>query len=166
MAGSLNQIQLIGRLGRDPELKRTAGGVSVADFSLATSETFNDRNGQRQEQTEWHNIVVWNRSAELASQYLRKGALIYFTGKAKTRSWDDQQTGKKLYRTEYHGTFKFLESQQNQNHSGGGSNSFQNKNTGGSFPPNGFPPEPSYSGQSAPYTEPPHGLPVEDELPF
>lgn len=166
MAGSLNQIQLIGRLGRDPELKRTNSGTPVADFSLATTEVFNDRSGQRQESTEWHNIVVWNQSAETASRYLRKGALIFFTGKAKTRSWDDQQTGKKVYRTEYHGTFKFLESKQNQNHSGGGSDSFQNNNFGEPPSSGGFPPEPNYSNLPTPYDAPPAGLPVEDELPF
>jgi len=98
MAG-VNKAILIGNLGRDPEVRRTPGGTSVATFSLATTERRTDRNGQRQERTEWHNIVVWGRQAELASQYLKKGRTVYIEGRITNRSWDDRD-GNKKYRTE------------------------------------------------------------------
>jgi single-strand DNA-binding protein len=96
----LNKVLLIGNLGRDPEVRSTPSGQPVASFSLATSRRWKDKNGQRQEQTEWHNIVVWGRQAEIAGQYLTKGKQIYVEGRIQTRSWDDRQTGEKKYRTE------------------------------------------------------------------
>src|SRR5215470_8312698 len=96
----LNKVLLIGNLGRDPEVRSTPSGQPVASFSLATSRRWKDKNGQRQEQTEWHNIVVWGRQAEIAGQYLTKGKQIFVEGRIQTRSWDDRQTGEKRYRTE------------------------------------------------------------------
>jgi single-strand DNA-binding protein len=96
----VNKVILIGNLGRDPEVRSTPSGQPVASFSLATSRRWKDKNGQRQEQTEWHNIVVWGRQAEVAGQYLTKGKQIYLEGRLQTRSWDDRQTGEKKYRTE------------------------------------------------------------------
>jgi single-strand DNA-binding protein len=96
----LNKVLLIGNLGRDPEVRSTPSGQPVASFSLATSRRWKDKNGQRQEQTEWHNIVVWGRQAEIAGQYLTKGKQIFVEGRIQTRSWDDRQTGEKKYRTE------------------------------------------------------------------
>jgi single-strand DNA-binding protein len=99
MAG-VNKAILIGNLGRDPELRRTPGGTPVASFPLATTDRRTDRStGQRQERTEWHNIVAWGRLAELANQYLRKGRSAYIEGRITTRSWDDRD-GNKRYRTE------------------------------------------------------------------
>ncbi len=98
MAG-VNKAILIGNLGRDPELRRTPGGQSVTSFTLATTERRTDRDGQRQDRTEWHNIVAWGRLAELASQYLKKGRTAYIEGRITNRSWDDRD-GNKRYRTE------------------------------------------------------------------
>ncbi len=96
----LNKVILIGNLGRDPEVRSTPSGQAVASFTLATSRRWKDKSGQRQEQTEWHNIVVWGRQAEVAGQYLTKGKQVYVEGRLQTRSWDDKQTGEKKYRTE------------------------------------------------------------------
>lgn len=100
MARGVNKVILIGNLGSDPEVRYTPDGVPVANFSLATTESWNDRNtGERQERTEWHRLVLWRRQAEVAQQYLKKGSKIYVEGKLQTRSWDDQ-SGQKRYTTE------------------------------------------------------------------
>lgn len=96
----VNKVILVGNLGRDPEVRSIPSGQSVASFSLATSRRWRDREGQRQEQTEWHNIVCWGKQAEIAGQYLTKGKQIYVEGRLQTRSWDDRNTGEKKYRTE------------------------------------------------------------------
>ena len=93
---SVNKVIILGRLGQDPELKYTAGGSAVCNFSLATSESWTDRNGQKQEKTEWHRVVVWGKLAELCNQYLSKGRQAYVEGKLATRSWEDQN-GQKRY---------------------------------------------------------------------
>ena len=101
MAGkSLNRVQLIGNLGKDPELSYTASGVAVAKFSIATGERWKDQEGNVQERTEWHNIVVWRKLAEICGQYLKKGSKVYIEGRLQTRSWDDKNTGLKRYTTE------------------------------------------------------------------
>ena len=100
MARGVNKVILIGNLGSDPEVRYTPDGVPVANFSLATTESWNDRNtGERQERTEWHRLVIWSKLAEIAGQYLKKGSKIYVEGKLQTRSWDDQ-SGQKRYTTE------------------------------------------------------------------
>ena len=96
----LNKVMLIGNLGRDPEVRSTPSGQNVASFSLATNRKWKDRDGNRQEQTEWHNIVCWGRQAEIAGQYLTKGKQIYVEGRIQTQSWEDKQSGEKKYRTE------------------------------------------------------------------
>jgi single-strand DNA-binding protein len=96
----VNKVILIGNLGRDPEVRSTPSGQPVASFTLATSRRWKDKSGQRQEQTEWHQIVVWGKQAEIAGQYLTKGKQIYLEGRLQTRSWDDRQSGEKRYRTE------------------------------------------------------------------
>jgi len=100
MAGTVNKVILVGRLGKDPELRSIPSGTSVAKFSLATDERFTDKSGEKQERTEWHNIVVWGKLAEICGQYLRKGKLVYIEGSIRTDSWDDKETGVKKYRTE------------------------------------------------------------------
>ena len=97
--GSINKVMLIGNLGSDPELRFTPSGVQVANFSLATTESWTDKSGERQERAEWHRIVLWRRLAEVAGQYLKKGSKIYIEGKLQTRSWEDQ-SGQKRYTTE------------------------------------------------------------------
>ncbi len=96
---SVNKVILVGRLGTDPEKLVTGSGKSVAKFNLATSETWKDKSGQKQEKTEWHRIVVWGAQAENCAQYLSKGRQVYIEGRLQTRQWDDKE-GKKRYTTE------------------------------------------------------------------
>lgn len=96
---SVNKVLLIGRLGNNPEIRYTNTGTAVANFNLATSENWNDKNGQRQERTEWHRVVVWGKLAELCEKYLSKGRQCFIEGKLQTRSWDDKD-GNKRYTTE------------------------------------------------------------------
>lgn len=100
MAKSVNKVILIGNLGKDPEVKYTPSGVPVAKFSLATNERFKDKSGEWQDRTEWHNIVAWQRMAEIVGEYVKKGSKIYIEGKLQTSSWEDKQSGEKKYRTE------------------------------------------------------------------
>ena len=96
MAKSVNKVILVGRLGKDPELKYTASGTPFCRFSMATDDVWNDKGtGERQERTEWHNIVVWDRLAEICNQYLTKGKLVYIEGSLQTREWDDQEGNKR-----------------------------------------------------------------------
>lgn len=96
---SVNKVILLGRLGQDPELKYTPGGSAVCNFSLATTEAWTDKQGQKQEKTEWHRVVVWGKLAELCNQYLAKGRQAFLEGRLQTRSWDDKD-GNKRYTTE------------------------------------------------------------------
>ncbi|HEX7419757.1 MAG TPA: single-stranded DNA-binding protein [Thermoanaerobaculia bacterium] len=96
----VNKVILIGRLGKDPEIKSTPSGTTVTKFSLATDEKFTDRSGEKQDRTEWHNIVAFGKLAEICGQYLRKGKLVYIDGSIHYDSWDDKETGQKKYRTE------------------------------------------------------------------
>jgi len=100
MAGTVNRVILVGRLGKDPEIRSLPSGTSVTKFSIATDEKFTDKSGQKQERTEWHNIVAWGKLAEICGQYLRKGKLVYIDGSIRTESWDDKETGVKKYRTD------------------------------------------------------------------
>lgn len=100
MARSLNKAMLIGNLGKDPDLRYTGSGVAVATFSLATNESWKDQDGNQQERTEWHNIVVWRKLAEFAGEYLKKGRKVYVEGRIQTRNYDDKNTGTKKYITE------------------------------------------------------------------
>jgi single-strand DNA-binding protein len=96
MAKSVNKVILVGRLGRDPELKYTASGTPFCRFSIATDDVWNDKgSGERQERTEWHSIVAWDRLAEICNQYLTKGKLVYIEGSLQTREWDDQEGNKR-----------------------------------------------------------------------
>ena len=97
--GSVNKAILIGNLGTDVEFRSTTSGQNVANYRIATNRTYTDRNGQRQEQTEWHNIVAWGRLAELCEQYLKKGDTVYIEGRIQTRSWEDQN-GQQRWTTE------------------------------------------------------------------
>ncbi len=84
----VNKTILVGRLGRDPETRFTAGGLAVANFSIATDESFKDKNGEKQKRTEWHKIIVWGKQAEIAQQYLKKGAMIFVEGRIQSRKWE------------------------------------------------------------------------------
>jgi single-strand DNA-binding protein len=92
---SVNKVILVGRLGRDPETRYTGGGQAVANFSVATDESYKDRNGERQKRTEWHKIVVWGKQAEIAQQYLKKGSLVFIEGRIQSREWQDKEGQKR-----------------------------------------------------------------------
>lgn len=116
MAG-VNKVILIGNLGRDPEIRTLENGAKVASFSIATTETFKDKDGNRKEQTEWHNIVMWRGLADVAEKYLKKGTQLYIEGKLRTRNWEDKD-GHKRYTTEVIGdTFTILSRKDDNNNS-------------------------------------------------
>lgn len=99
MAGGVNKVILVGHLGKDPEIRYTTSGMATAKFSLATNET-RTKDGQKEDRTEWHNIVAFGKLAEICGEYLSKGKLVYISGKIQTRSWDDKKDGTKKYMTE------------------------------------------------------------------
>lgn len=132
----VNKVILVGRLGADPELKSVGNGQSVARLSIATSEQWTGKDGQKQERTEWHRVVVWGRQAENCGKHLSKGRQVYIEGRLQTRSWEDTATGQKKYATEIVAqTVQFL----------GGATGEKSASTGGyedQF--NDFGPEPSF----------------------
>jgi single-strand DNA-binding protein len=97
---SVNKVILLGNLGKDPEVKYTPAGMPIAKFSIATNERFKDKEGQWQDRTEWHNVVAFQRLAEIVGEYLKKGGKVYIEGSLRTSSWDDKETGQKKYKTE------------------------------------------------------------------
>src|SRR5262249_14863582 len=137
-AGGVNKVILIGNLGADPELRYTPGGQAVCDIRLATNESWTDKNGQKQERTEWHRVVMWGKPAEICKQYLSKGQKLYVEGRLQTRSWDDKE-GNKRYSTEIVATdFMFL--------GGGGAGAGAGRQPG----PGDFEPRASRGGGPAP----------------
>lgn len=105
----MNKVMVLGRLGKDTELKYTPSGMAVCEFSVATSEEFKDKAGEKQTRTEWHTIIVWGKLGELCNQYLSKGSQVFIEGSLQTRSWDDKQ-GQKRYKTEINAKeVKFLD---------------------------------------------------------
>ncbi|HET8772177.1 MAG TPA: single-stranded DNA-binding protein [Thermoanaerobaculia bacterium] len=117
----INKVILVGRLGKDPEIRSTPQGNTVAKFTLATDERFTDRAGEKQERTEWHNIVAWGKLGEICGQYLKKGKLVYIEGSIRTDSWDDKESGQKKYRTEIvANTMKMLDRRGDEGGGGGG----------------------------------------------
>ena len=100
MAKSVNKVILLGNVGKDPEIRSTPGGAIVASLGLATSDRFQDPQGNWQDRTEWHNLVAFKRTAEIVRDYVKKGSKLYIEGKIQTRSWDDKESGQKRYRTE------------------------------------------------------------------
>ncbi|HEY4594002.1 MAG TPA: single-stranded DNA-binding protein [Thermoanaerobaculia bacterium] len=152
----VNKVILIGNLGRDPEVRSTPSGQPVANFTLATSRRWRDKNGQKQEQTEWHTVVCWGKQAEIAGQYLTKGKQIYVEGRLQTRSWDDRNTGEKRYKTEV-----ICETFQMLGQRGG---DFEPAGAGGGYAAS--PSQPA-SGGGASYDEGGYGgEPEEDDIPF
>jgi len=100
MAKSVNKVILIGNLGKDPEVKYTGNGMAVAKFTLATNERFKNKEGNWEDRTEWHNLVAFQRTAEIVGEYLKKGRTVYVEGSLRTSSWEDKETHQKKYRTE------------------------------------------------------------------
>ena len=116
----INKVILVGRLGKDPEVKSMPSGTTVAKFTMATDEKFTDKSGEKQERTEWHNIVAWARLAEICGQYLRKGSLVYIEGSIRTDSWEDKESGQKRYRTEINAReMKMLDRKRDSDEGGG-----------------------------------------------
>ncbi|MCF8245736.1 MAG: single-stranded DNA-binding protein [Saprospiraceae bacterium] len=152
----LNRVTLIGRLGKDPEVRRLESGVAVAKFSLATSESYKDKEGNKVDTTEWHNVVVWRGQAEIAEKFLKKGMLIYVEGKLTYREYTDKDNVKKYFTEIVASNFQMLERKE-----GGG---------GGYFPGSGDEP----SNTAAPRTTTNEassvmedvGEPPTDDLPF
>ena len=135
MAGSLNKVLLIGRLGADPEIKQMSNGKNVARISLATSDSWKDKNtGEKKEKTEWHRVVIFNEGlVNIVQQYLKKGAQIYIEGQLTTRKWKDEQSGQDKYSTEiilqgYNSTLKMLNTRVSNDLSGKGSEAISNEN--------------------------------------
>lgn len=138
MAG-VNKVIIVGNLGKDPELRHTPQGNAVANFPIATSESWNDKDGSKQERTEWHRIVVWGKLAELCSKYLSKGRKAYVEGRLQTRAWDDKD-GQKRYTTEIVATtVQFLDS-------ANADRSQQNESSASSGGYDPFGPPPSFDG--------------------
>ena len=135
MAGSLNKVLLIGRLGADPEIKQMSNGKNVARMSLATSDSWKDKNtGEKKEKTEWHRVVIFNEGlVNIVQQYLKKGAQIYIEGQLTTRKWKDEQSGQDKYSTEiilqgYNSTLKMLNTRTSNDLSGKYSEAISNEN--------------------------------------
>ncbi|MFH1686959.1 MAG: single-stranded DNA-binding protein [bacterium] len=141
---SVNKVILVGRLGKDPDLKYTAGGSAVANFTLATDRSWKGQDGQSQKETTWHNIVVWGRQAEVIKEYLSKGRQVYIEGRIANRSYDDKEGNKKYISEVVVEQFRFLG---DRGDSGGGSRS--------DAPPSDVPPPP-----------PPADTGDDDDLPF
>ena len=100
MAKGVNKVFLLGRLGKDPEMRATQGGMTIASFTLATSDRAKDAQGNWADKTEWHNLVAFQRTAEIVRDYVKKGTQLFIEGKIQTRSWDDKESGQKKYKTE------------------------------------------------------------------
>jgi len=132
MAKSVNKVILIGNLGKDPELKRTGSGIPVASVTVATNERFKGKDGNWQDRTEWHNVVLWQRLAEIATEYTKKGSKVYIEGRLQTRSWDDK-TGQKRYTTEIVASDLVLLGGRGEGGSGGGSYNQQRSASGNDF---------------------------------
>ncbi len=154
MAG-VNKAILVGNLGRDPELRTTPNGQSVVNFTLATSETWTDKSGERVERTEWHRIVAWGRTAEMCNQYLSKGRTVYVEGRIQTREWEDKD-GNKRYTTEINAnTVNFIGPRTS---SGGGGASGESDPSGGDGGPSGNAGDAGDAGDAGP--------PMDDNIPF
>jgi single-strand DNA-binding protein len=152
MAG-VNKAILVGNLGRDPELRTTPNGQSVVNFTLATSETWTDKSGERVERTEWHRIVVWGRTAEMCNQYLSKGRTVYVEGRIQTREWEDKD-GNKRYTTEINAnTVNFIGPRGSSGSSGSSGGDSGGEPSGG-----------SNDGGSGPSGDP--DPPMDDNIPF
>lgn len=130
----VNKVIIVGRLGRDPEMKSTSSGTTLAKFSIATDERYTDRDGQRQERTEWHNIIAWGKLGDICGQYLRKGKQVYIEGSLRTDSWEDKESGKKMYRTEIVARDMVMLGSKNDSDGGGGGGWQPPADSGGSGP--------------------------------
>ncbi|MFZ4524528.1 MAG: single-stranded DNA-binding protein [Chlorobium sp.] len=159
MAKGLNKVMLIGHLGNDPELRTTTSGQSVANFTLATNESFKDSSGNLQERTEWHRIITWGKLAEICNQYLKKGQQVYVEGRLQTRSWDDAKSGEKRYTTEI--VCSDMQMLGGKREQGGGQNGNEGNSQGYSHPENSSTPLPQTASPTVAMLEQ-----EKDDLPF
>ncbi len=144
---SVNKVILVGRLGRDPETRYTGGGQAVANFSMATDETYKDKNGERQKRTEWHRIVAWGKKAEFVQQYLKKGSLIYVEGSIRSSEWQDKEGQKRTKVEIIASEFRFIGEKREGAAAGGGGGAAR---SGGDDHEQPAPSEDSYGGGGAP----------------
>lgn len=159
---SVNKVILVGRLGKDPELRYTPSGTAVVTFSMATTENYKDRDGNRQEKTEWHNIVAWRQLAEICGKFLHKGKQVYIEGKIQSRSYDDRD-GNKRYITEIVADqMQMLGSKDDGQQGGGGYSGEQDR---GTAPSRRSGQQPADSGSSPDDFEEP-AFNSDDEIPF
>ena len=128
---SVNKVILVGRLGKDPETRYTGAGQAVCNFSLATDESFKDKNGERQKRTEWHKIVIWAKQAEIAQQYLKKGSQIYLEGRIQSREWTDKEGQKRTSYEIVATNFRMLGSRSDSMGAGGGASRAASAPSGG-----------------------------------
>lgn len=155
MSKGINKVILVGNLGKDPEVQYLEGGVAVAKFPLATTESYKNKQGERVDQTEWHNVVLWRGLAEVAEKYVKKGSRVYIEGKIRTRSYDDKDGNKKWF-TEIVGDNMVMLDSRGENQGGGG---YQAAGPGL--------PEPSVAGKSINTEKAEAGAgSYEDDLPF
>lgn len=143
MARSINKVTLLGNVGKDPEIRSSASGVMVANLTLATSDRYQDQQGNWQDRTEWHTLVAFKRTAEIIRDYVKKGSKIFVEGKLQTRSWDDKETGAKRFRTEIIVNELVLLSGREEGSGGGGynrssSNSFDQRSAPAAAPADEF----------------------------
>jgi len=160
MAKSVNKVILLGNVGKDPEIRSTPSGTMVANFSLATTDRVKDATGNWTDRTEWHNLVAFQRTAEIIRDYVKKGSKLYVEGKIQTRSWDDKTSGEKKYRTEIIINDLSLLSGRGEGEGGGGSYTRSGSSSSGSstsFDQRSSAPSEDY-GQSAEITD--------DDIPF
>ncbi len=159
MAKGVNKVLLLGNVGKDPEVRATAGGMTVATFSLATADRAKDAQGNWADKAEWHNLVCFDRLAETAKNYVKKGSQLFVEGKITTRSWDDKESGQKKYRTEIIvNDFTFVGSKQGEGGAGSSSSGYSRTNTSNTA---------SYD-QRAPVSQPDYGDTgiTDDDIPF
>jgi single-strand DNA-binding protein len=142
---SVNKVILVGRLGRDPETRYTGGGQAVANFSVATDESYKDKNGERQKRTEWHKIVVWGKQAEIAQQYLKKGSLIFIEGRIQSREWQDKEGQKRTSFEIVANNFRMLGGRAEGAAAGGGG-AAASRSGGDDFESHAAPADDSYGG--------------------
>jgi single-strand DNA-binding protein len=143
---SVNKVILVGRLGRDPETRYTGGGQAVANFSVATDESYKDKNGERQKRTEWHRITAWGKLAEICQQYLKKGTMVYIEGRIQSREWQDKEGQKRTSFDIVANTMKMLSSRGDA--AAAGASAGARSGGGDDFETHAAPAEDSYGGSA------------------
>ena len=161
---SVNKVILVGRLGRDPETRYTGGGQAVANFSMATDESYKDKNGERQKRTEWHRITAWGKLAEICQQYLKKGTMVYIEGRIQSREWQDKEGQKRTSFDIVANTMKMLSSRAEGAAAGGGGGAAA-RSGGDDMESHAPPADDSYGGSGGGHA--PSGPEISDEdIPF